>query len=44
MDVKRLIRYEDIRISPEINAYIDSGNAMLGVLGYTCLLYTSRCV
>ena len=35
MDVKRLIRYEDIRLSPEVNAYIDSGNAMLGVLGYT---------
>lgn len=31
----RLIRYEDIRRNDEINAYIDAGNAMLGVLGYT---------
>ena len=31
----RLICYEDIRRNDEINAYIDAGNAMLGVLGYT---------
>ena len=30
-----MIRYEEIRSNLEINAYIDSGNAMLGVLGYT---------
>lgn len=30
-----MICYEDICRNDEINAYIDAGNAMLGVLGYT---------
>ena len=40
----RTITYKEIRENPEVTALMERGNDMLGALGYTCLLYTSRCV